>query len=80
MKVIFLLVTLPNRWNTFCTSVNNFAPASGLPLANVESSLLVEEVNIKNLNSIQGGNALYFGGRSKERGKSNDKGKSGSKS
>ena len=46
----------------------------------MESNLLNEEVNIKNLDSTCGGNALYVRGRSKEHGKSDDKVKVRSKS
>ena len=51
MKAIFLLVALPESWDTFCTIVSNSALASGLTFANVESSLLTKEVNRKNLDS-----------------------------
>ena len=54
--------------------------ANGLTSANVESNLLTEEVNRKNLDSTHGGNALYVKGRSKERGKFDDKVKGHSKS
>ena len=55
-------------------------PTSGLMFANVESNLLIEEVNKKNMHSTRGGNALYVKGRSKEHSKSDDKGKGRSKS
>ena len=80
MKALFLLITLPESWDTFQIAISNFAPTSGLTSANVESSLLIEEVNIKNMDSTRGGNALYVRGRSKERSKFDDKGKGCSKS
>ena len=80
VKAIFLLVTLPESWDTFRTAVSNSAPASGLTSANVESSLLTEEVNRKNLDSSRGSNALVVRGRSNDRGKSTKRGKSHSKS
>ena len=80
MKALFLLITLPESWDTFRTTISNYAPASGLTFANVESSFLTEEVNRKNMDSTHGGNALYVRGRSKERSKSDDKGKGHSKS
>ena len=70
VKAIFLLVTLPESWDTFCTTVSNSAPANGLTSANVESSLLIEEVNRKNLdNTCSSGNDLTLRGRSSETGK-----------
>ena len=80
VKALFLLITLPESWNTFKTAISNSEPASGLTSANVESSLLIEEVNRKNLDSTCGGNALYVRGRPKERGKPDDKVKGRSKS
>ena len=81
VKAIFLLVTLPESWDTFCMAVSNSAPASGLTSANVESSLLTEEADRKNLDSSRGGsNALVVRGRSNDRGKSNDREKSRRKS
>ena len=80
MKALFLLITLPERWDTFRTAISNSAQASGLTSVNVESSLLTEEVNRKNLDSTRSGNALYVRGRSKECGKSDDKVKNRCKS
>ena len=76
VKALFLLITLPESWDTFQTTISNSAPASGLTSTNVESSLLTKEVNRKNLNSTWGGNVLYVGGKSKDCGKLDDKGKS----
>ena len=81
MKEIFLLVMLPESWDTFRTAVSNSALASGLTSATVERSLLTKEVNKKNLDSSRGGsNALVVRGRSNDRGKSTERGKSRSKS
>lgn len=80
VKAIFLQVTLPESWDTFRTAISNSAPASGLTSANVESSLLPEEVNRNNLDSSRGSNALVVRGRSNDRGKSAERGKSRSKS
>ena len=80
MKALFLLITLPESWDTFRTAISNSALASGLTSANVESNLLTKEVNRKIMDSTCGGNALYVRGRSKERSKSDDKGKGRSKS
>ena len=80
VKTLFLLITLPESWDTFRTAISNSTPASGLTSASEESSLLTEEVNKKNMDSTHGGNGLYVRGRSKERSKSDDKGKGCSKS
>ena len=58
VKALFLLITLPKSWDTFCTIINNFVPPCGLIEANVSSSLLTKEVNRKNLDSSRGDNAL----------------------
>ena len=42
IKAMFLLITLPDSWEIFKTAPN------GLTSANVEGSLLIEEVNRKN--------------------------------
>ena len=52
VKAIFLLVTLLESWDTFCIAISNSALASGLTFFNVESSLLIEEVNQKNLDNM----------------------------
>ncbi|MCO5563668.1 hypothetical protein L7F22_017315 [Adiantum nelumboides] len=49
VKAMFLLVTLPNSWDTFRTSINNSAPKNGLKCADVDSSLLMEKLNCKNV-------------------------------
>ena len=58
VKALFLLITLPESWDIFCTAISNSAPAGGLTATNVESSLLTEEVNRKNLNNTRGGCSL----------------------
>ena len=75
VKALFLLIALLGSWDMFWTSISNFALASGLTSPNEESSLLIEEVNRKNLDSTRGGNAFYVRGRSKEHGEFDDKGK-----
>ena len=45
MKALFLLITLLESWETFCIAISNSTPVAGLTSANVESSLLTEEVN-----------------------------------
>ena len=47
VKAMFLLVTLPESWDTFKTSISNSVLTGALTSANVESSLLIEEVNQK---------------------------------
>ena len=51
----------------FQDSVKTQFLAVGLTLANVESSLLTEEVNKKNLESNRGGTTLIVTGRSKDK-------------
>lgn len=40
LKALFLLITLPESWDTFRTTINNSATLDGLTSAMVESSLL----------------------------------------
>ena len=49
MKAIHLLCSLPPSWDTLYTTISNSAKVDGLLLALVESSLLIKEVNKKNL-------------------------------
>ena len=75
-----MLVMMPKSRDTFRTTVSNSASASGLTSANVESNLLSEEVNRKNLDSSRGSNAVVVRGRSNDTRKSSERGKSCSKS
>ena len=74
LKALFLPITLPERWDILCTAISNLAPASGLTSANVESSLLTEEVNKKNLDNTCSSTALVVNGRSKEKKKEESQG------
>ena len=58
MKAMFLLITLPNNWDTFRTALSNFVSPKGLSSANVEGSLLTEEINRKNNDKSKGNSAL----------------------
>ncbi|MCO5582096.1 hypothetical protein L7F22_035986 [Adiantum nelumboides] len=73
VKAVFLLITLLESGDIFCTWINNSAPASGHTSTNVESNLLTREVNKKNLDNTRSSNALLVKGRSNEKGKSKDK-------
>ena len=74
LKAWFLLIILQDNWDTFCTIVMNFAPATrGLTEENVASSLLTEEVNRKKNENTCGGNGLYVKGRFTDKGKSQDR-------
>ncbi|MCO5594302.1 hypothetical protein L7F22_048331 [Adiantum nelumboides] len=73
IKAMFLLVTLPKSWDTFHTTIDNFAPVGGLIVANVEGNLLTKEVNRKNLDPSRSNNVLVVCGRSNEKGKSNER-------
>ena len=67
---------LPDNWDTFKTTISNSAAIDGLSSAMVESILLTEEVNRKNLDSNRSGSAMYVRGRSSNRSKSKEKKKS----
>ena len=79
VKAMFLLVTLPDSWDTFRTAISNSVPAGELTSTNVESSLLTEEINQKNNAGSKSSSAMAVRGRSMDRHKSN-RGKSRSKS
>ncbi|MCO5563521.1 hypothetical protein L7F22_017165 [Adiantum nelumboides] len=79
MRAIFLLITLPERWDTFCTALSNFAPPDGLTIAGVEGSLLTEEINRKTMNKGKG-IALVVKGRANFIEKGGKKNESQSKS
>ena len=48
LKALFLLITLRDSWDTFCTTISTNATADGLSSFIVEGSLLTKEVNWKN--------------------------------
>ncbi|MCO5612793.1 hypothetical protein L7F22_067063 [Adiantum nelumboides] len=62
VTAMFLLVTFPDSWDTFCTTVSNSTAADGLECADVESSLLMEEVNRKNVEDTKSSNAMNVRG------------------
>ena len=70
VKAMFLLITLPESWDTFRTALSNSAPPDGLSSAGVEGSLLTEEVNRKTMDKGKG-TALMVRGRSNARNKQN---------
>ena len=80
VKAMFLLVTLPESWDTFRTAISNSTPEDGLSSTNVEGSLLTQEVNYKNWDFSKGDRALVVCVRSAKKGKKNDRNKSRSKS
>ncbi|MCO5560351.1 hypothetical protein L7F22_013964 [Adiantum nelumboides] len=65
---MFLLVTLPDSWDTFRIALDNLAPENGLKCADVESSLLMEELNCKNVDDSRSSNAMHVRGRQQSRG------------
>ncbi|MCO5569108.1 hypothetical protein L7F22_022815 [Adiantum nelumboides] len=77
-----IAVTLPDSWDTFRTTVSNSAAPDGLKCTDVESSLLMEEVNRKNVEDTKSSNAMHVRGRSNSRGnyERRDKSKSRSRS
>ena len=56
LKALFLLITLPDSWDTFWTTLSDTAIVDGLSSAMFESSLLTKEVNKKNVDTTQTGN------------------------
>ncbi|MCO5610147.1 hypothetical protein L7F22_064382 [Adiantum nelumboides] len=64
LRAMFLLVTFPDPWDIFRTTVSNSATPDGLKCANVESSLLMEEVNCKNVEDTKSSSAMNVRGRS----------------
>ncbi|MCO5594089.1 hypothetical protein L7F22_048110 [Adiantum nelumboides] len=68
VKVVFLLVTLPDSWDIFCTAISNSAPDYGLKCTYVESILLMEELNCKNVDDSKSSNAMHARGRQQSRG------------
>ncbi|MCO5600003.1 hypothetical protein L7F22_054111 [Adiantum nelumboides] len=47
VRAMFLLITLPESWETFRIALSNSAPPNGLSIAGVEGILLTEETNRK---------------------------------
>ena len=80
LKALFLLITLPDSWDTFRATISMNAAADGLSSITVESSLLTKEMNQKNAKTLKNGSALVVHGRSIERGKGKDRNQSWSKS
>ena len=64
LKAMFLLITLPNSWDTFHMALSTFVTPDGLMSANVKGSLLIDEVNQKNTEKGKG-SALVVCGRKK---------------
>ena len=58
LKALFLLITLPDNWDTFRSTVSMNAAADGLSSVTVEASLLTEEVNRNNNETSKNGSAL----------------------
>ena len=79
LKALFLLITLLDSWDTFCTTVSTKTATDGLSCIVVEASLLAKEVNWKNNETLKNGSALVVRGRSVERGKGKDRNQSWSK-
>ncbi|MCO5567594.1 hypothetical protein L7F22_021288 [Adiantum nelumboides] len=80
VKAMFLLVTLLDSWDTFHTAIDNLALENGLKCVGIESSLLMEELNCKNVDDSRSSNAMHVRGRQQSRGNgSSDRKKSKSK-
>ncbi|MCO5549202.1 hypothetical protein L7F22_002668 [Adiantum nelumboides] len=81
VRAMFLLITLPDLWDTFCITLSNSVALDGLKCADVESSLLMKEVNRKNVEDTKSSSAMHRRGhaqrqeppsKEKERSKSPD--------
>ena len=62
LKALFLLITLPDIWDTFCTTVSTNVDADGLSSVTIEASLLFKEVNRKNNETSKNDSALVVRG------------------
>ncbi|MCO5585550.1 hypothetical protein L7F22_039483 [Adiantum nelumboides] len=71
VKWMFLLVTLPESWDTFRTAISNSVPADELTSTNVEFSLLTEEINRKNNAGSKSFSEMVVRGRTMEKHKFN---------
>ncbi|MCO5602073.1 hypothetical protein L7F22_056200 [Adiantum nelumboides] len=71
VKSMFLLVTLPESWDTFKTAISNLVPTDELTSINVESSLLMEEINWKNNASSKPSSAMVVRDRTMKKHKFN---------
>ena len=58
LKALFLLITLPDSWDTFRTTISTNAAADALSSVTVEAILLTKEVNRKNNENSKNGSAL----------------------
>ena len=76
---MFLLITLPESWDTFRIALINSAPPEGLTIAGVEGSLLTKETNRKTMDKGKG-TVLVVRGRAKEKEKGGKRHQSRSKS
>ncbi|MCO5614145.1 hypothetical protein L7F22_068426 [Adiantum nelumboides] len=59
IKAMFLLVTLLDSWDTFHTAISNLALENDLKCVVVESSLLMEELDHKNVHDSRSSNAMH---------------------
>ena len=80
VKAMFLLITLPESCDTFRIALSNSVSAAGLTTANVEGSLLTEEINCKNNDKGKSNSALVVRGRNSNREKKGKRWQSCSKS
>ena len=67
VKAIFLLITLPNNWETIKIALSNLASFNGLTSANVVVSLVVKEVYRKNINKDKEEALVVHGRQGKEK-------------
>ncbi|MCO5594882.1 hypothetical protein L7F22_048917 [Adiantum nelumboides] len=79
LKSIFLLCSLPNSWDIFCTAISNSAPNGKLIFNNVTNALLTEEIRRKSLEGASHGDAYTASNSQKQRGRDKYKNKSKSR-
>ncbi|MCO5607937.1 hypothetical protein L7F22_062139 [Adiantum nelumboides] len=70
LKSIFLLCSLPNSWDIFCTAISNLAPNGKLVFNDVTNALLTKEIRHKSLDIASHGDAYMVGSsHEKQRGR-----------
>ncbi|MCO5547094.1 hypothetical protein L7F22_029668 [Adiantum nelumboides] len=79
VRAMFLLMTLPKRWDTFRATLSNPAPLNGLTISGVEGSPLEEKTNKKIMDKGKG-TTLVFRGRANFKEKGGKRNQSRSKS
>ncbi|MCO5602591.1 hypothetical protein L7F22_056725 [Adiantum nelumboides] len=72
LKAIFLLCSLPNSWDIFCTAISNSAPNGRLVINDVTNALLTEEIRCKSLDGASHGDGYMASSSHKHRDREKD--------